>query len=123
MKRDKVLDTAKELINGQRAKDYGDAFENFSRIATGWNAIIKEAMVTHGHVTERHVALMMDWLKTARLLNDLDKEDSWVDKCGYSALGSEFTDRENVVAAVNTEAEVLFKELQSRLDNYLKKDT
>ena len=108
MKRDEVLDTAKELINGQRAKDYGDAFDNFSRIAVGWNAIIKEAMVTHGHVTERHVALMMDWLKTARLLNDLDKADSWVDKCGYSALGSEFTDREN--------------DIQARLDMYLKKE-
>jgi len=36
----------------------------------------------------------MDWLKTARLLNDLDKADSWVDKCGYSALGAEFTNRE-----------------------------
>jgi len=107
MKRDEVLDTAKELINGSRAKDYGDAFDNFSRIATGWNAIIKEAMTSHGYVTERHVALMMDWLKTARLLNNLDKDDSWIDKCGYSALGAEFTDRE--------------QEIQSRLDSYLNK--
>ena len=44
-------------------------------------------------VTEQHVALMMDWLKTARLLNDLSKADSWIDKCGYSALGAEFSDR------------------------------
>ena len=65
MKRDEVLDTAKELINGSRAKDYGDAFDNFERIATGWNAIIREAQITHGYVTEQHVALMMDWLKTA----------------------------------------------------------
>jgi|TARA_R110002073_G_scaffold319293_1_gene493851 hypothetical protein len=36
---------------------------------------------------------MMDWLKTARLLNDLNKADSWIDKCGYSALGGEFTGR------------------------------
>tara|TARA_R110001632_G_scaffold17192_4_gene54793 strand:+ start:315 stop:620 length:306 start_codon:yes stop_codon:yes gene_type:complete len=93
MKRDEILDTAKELINGQRAKDYGDAFDNFERIATGWNAIIKEAIMTDGYVTEQHVALMMDWLKTARLLNDLSKEDSWIDKCGYSALGGEFIKR------------------------------
>ena len=93
MKRDEVLNTAKELINGDRAKDYGDAFDNFGRIATGWNAIIKEAMMTDGYVTEQHVALMMDWLKTARLLNDLSKEDSWIDKCGYSALGGEFIER------------------------------
>ena len=109
MKRDEVLDTAKQLINGSRAKDYGDAFANFSRIATGWNAIIKEAMVTHGYVTERHVALMMDWIKTARLLNDLDKADSWIDKCGYSALGSEFSERES--------------EIQKRLDVFLKKES
>ena len=93
MKRDEVLDTAKELINGSRAADYGDAFDNFGRIAAGWNAIIQEAMKTHGHVNEQHIALMMDWLKTARLLNDLNKADSWVDKCGYSALGGEFIER------------------------------
>ena len=108
MKRDEVLDTAKELINGQRAKDYGDAFDNFERIAVGWNAIIGEALTTHGHVNAQHVALMMDWLKTARLLNDLTKADSWIDKCGYSALGSEFSDRED--------------DIQSRLDVHLKKD-
>jgi hypothetical protein len=109
MKRDEVLDTAKELINGSRAKDYGDAYENFERIAEGWNTIIRNAMNTHGHVTPQHVALMMDWVKTARLLNDIDKADSWIDKCGYSALGGEFTEREN--------------EIQKRLDVFLKKDT
>ena len=93
MKRDEVLDTAKELINGSRAADYGDAFDNFGRIAAGWNAIIQEAMKTHGHVNEQHIALMMDWVKTARLLNDLNKDDSWIDKCGYSALGGEFKER------------------------------
>ena len=93
MKRDEVLDTAKELINGARAADYGDAFDNFGRIAAGWNAIIQEAMKTHGHVNEQHIALMMDWVKTARLLNDLNKDDSWIDKCGYSALGGEFKER------------------------------
>ena len=71
----------------------GDAFENFSRIAVGWNAIIKEAMGSHGHVTERHVALMMDWLKTARLLNDLDKADSWI-----PGLASGSNDHEYYVA-------------------------
>ena len=106
MKRDEVLDTAKELINGSRAKDYGDAFDNFERIATGWNAIIREAQITHGYVTEQHVALMMDWLKTARLLNDISKADSWIDKCGYSALGAEFSEKR--------------KEISKRLDNLLK---
>jgi hypothetical protein len=40
------------------------------------------------------VALMMDWLKTSRLLNTIDHADSWVDKVSYSALGGEFADEE-----------------------------
>ncbi len=94
MKRDKVLAEAKKTINGQRAKDYGDAYENFTRIADGWNLIIKEAQCTNGYVTPQHVALMMDWVKTARLLHNTDHDDSWIDKCGYSALGAEFHERE-----------------------------
>ena len=107
MKRDKVLETASEYINGQRAKDYGDAFDNFTRIADGWNLIVKETQSTTGYITPQHVALMMDWVKTARLLNDIKHEDSWIDKCGYSALGAEFTDRE--------------AEIQKRLDVFIRK--
>ena len=91
MKRDEILDKSKELINGQRAKDYGDAFNNHSRIAEGWNIIMNGALVSHGYLTEQHVVLMMDWVKTARLLNTLDHDDSWIDKVGYSALGGEFS--------------------------------
>ena len=32
MKRDKLLDEAKNLVNGPRAKDYGDAYENHERV-------------------------------------------------------------------------------------------
>jgi hypothetical protein len=94
MKRDEVLDTAKELINGQRAQDYGDAYDNHSRIASGWNIIISGALKSHGHLTPSHVALMMDWVKSARLVENIDHQDSWVDKCGYSALGAEHTARD-----------------------------
>jgi hypothetical protein len=40
---------------------------------------------------------MMDWVKTARLLHNTDHDDSWIDKCGYSALGAEFHEREKRV--------------------------
>lgn len=95
MRREEVLELAESLINGQRAQDYGDARDNFERIALGWNAIMREALTTHGHLTPSHVALMMDWLKTARLLNCMDHEDSWVDKAAYSALGSELANGKN----------------------------
>ena len=70
MKRTEILDTAKELISGQRAKDYGDAFDNHSRIAEGWNIIVRGA-----------------------ILETIDHQDSWIDKAGYTALGGEFSER------------------------------
>ena len=94
MNSDEVLKKANEHINGQRALDYGDAYENFERIAEGWNIIIKSALASHECLTPQHVALMLDWMKTSRLLNTLGHQDSWIDKCGYSALGGEFTDKE-----------------------------
>ena len=94
MKREDVLREAEKLINGQRAKDYGDAYHNHNRIAVGWNEIIKGAMVSHGYLTAAHVALMMDWVKTSRLIETIDHTDSWLDKAGYTALGAEFTHKE-----------------------------
>ena len=92
MNREQVLSKAEELINGQRAEDYGDAYQNFQRIADGWNVIVREANSGSGwtYLTPSHVALMMDWLKTCRLLTTMDHKDSWVDKAGYTALGAEF---------------------------------
>ena len=100
MKRDEILDLSKELINGQRAKDYGDAFDNHNRIAEGWNIITNSALVSHGALTAQHVVLMMDWVKTARLLNTLDHDDSWIDKVGYSALGGEFSQKNEMIQEI-----------------------
>ena len=97
MNRDEVLLKAGDYINGQRAKDYGSAYDNFTRLADGWNLIVKEAFVTTGYITPQHVALVMEWGKTARLLNNTDHDDSWIDKCGYSALGAEFHEHEKKI--------------------------
>lgn len=87
--RDEILETANNLVNGDREADYGSAVTNFNRIKTGWNVIINAALASHGEINEGHVALMMDWVKTSRLLASIDHEDSWVDKAAYSALGAE----------------------------------
>ena len=50
MKRDEVLDKAKEIIGGPRAEEYGDSFENFTRILEGWNIIVNEAHKHHGYI-------------------------------------------------------------------------
>ena len=90
MNRKELLDAAGKLISGDRAKDYGDAYDNHGRIAEGWNIILRGALNDPGYLTPAHVALMMDWVKTSRLLETIDHEDSWIDKAGYTALGAEF---------------------------------
>ena len=89
MDRAKVLDTAKDLVSGDRAEDYGDADVSFGRIADGWNVIIGQALIDQGYITSQHVALMMTWLKMSRILGSLNHSDSYVDAAGYLALASE----------------------------------
>ena len=84
MKRNAILATAGELINGDRAEDYGDAYDNHLRIAQMWSAILD------ADVTPHHVAMMMIALKISRLANQPEHTDSWIDVCGYAALGGEF---------------------------------
>ena len=84
MKRYAVLADAGMKINGDRARDYGDALENHTRIALMWGAILGR------EITPSQVAVMMIALKISRLANQPEHLDSWVDVCGYAALGGEF---------------------------------
>jgi hypothetical protein len=104
MKREALLHAAEKLINGPRAKDYGDALHNHKRIAAGWNVIVEGAMTSHGFLTPAHVALMMDWVKTSRLVESIDHEDSWIDKAGYTALGTEFVHETKSLGKTNGKA-------------------
>jgi len=83
MNRSDVLEQAGAAISGDRHSDYGDARDNFANIAAGWQVIFGV------DVTTAQVALAMDWVKTARLLQTPNHADSWVDKAGYTALGAE----------------------------------
>ena len=62
-KRNNILDVAKEKINGERADDYGDAYENFERIAEGWNIILRQVLHDKGYFDAKDVGLMMMWMK------------------------------------------------------------
>ena len=97
MIRNNLLDAAKTKINVDRADVYGDAKLNHKRIADGWNVIINSV---DGDINEGHVVLMMDWLKTSRLLESMHHQDSWEDKIGYSALGGEFMIKEEKDAKI-----------------------
>lgn len=95
MNREDLLDDAWSKINGDREEEYGDVYNSFTTISLGWDIITKNALATHGCVSPMHVGLMMDWLKTSRLLVNINHEDSWIDKIGYSALSAEVADQYN----------------------------
>lgn len=82
-RRSQTLFTAEELINGDRAKDYGDATESFSRLASIWSGILGQP------VTAAQVAMCLAGLKLSRLAVSPNHADSWVDLAGYAGLGSE----------------------------------
>ena len=87
MKRDQILDKAKILISGERAKDYGDAYLNHKRIAELWSPILNK------DITVEQVYACMIAVKLSRLIETPDHEDSWIDICGYAALGGENNER------------------------------
>lgn len=75
------LDQAKSIVNGDRAKEYGDVNESFGRIAALWSAYLStdEAAIT---VDKFDVAKMMILMKVSRA-KDTNHRDSYVDIAGY----------------------------------------
>ena len=70
-----------------RAKDYGDAYLNHKRIAELWSPILDK------DITVEQVYACMIAVKLSRLIETPDHEDSWIDICGYAALGGEKNER------------------------------
>lgn len=82
-----LLEEAIETV-AARGKPYGGVENNFERIARLWTAHLDNRFA-HAMIglTPKDVAIMMVLLKTARLANDPDHRDSWVDIAGYAACG------------------------------------
>lgn len=95
MDREDFFETANKLVNGERAEDYGDCYENHEKIAKFFDVIAKAAIQREGRITPSYVALMMASVKIARLCNTIDHEDSWVDLVAYGALGGEMSEKDS----------------------------
>ena len=85
MNRNELLENVTVALS-DRGSAYGDASDNFQRIADIWSVILND------HVTMKEVALCMAAVKMARLIETPDHADSWVDLAGYAALGVEVKD-------------------------------
>lgn len=90
--RQHILKSAGDLIDGDRAKDYGDAYVMHARIAAGWSQILGIDVAPH------QVALCMSWLKISRLVESPDHADSYVDLVAYGALAGEIRSRDSAKA-------------------------
>lgn len=88
MKRENVLNKAKECVCGQRELDYGKPENNFGMIAKLWSEYIGT------EITAVDVAVMMILLKTARIKNGGGSGDSFVDIAGYAACAAEISGKE-----------------------------
>lgn len=78
-----VLNSAKDIVNGQRPNDYGGPEDSFRRIGKLWEAYMDVAF------TPSNVAIMLALMKVARLEANPKHKDSWVDLAGYAACGAE----------------------------------
>lgn len=76
MAKESILDEAKRIVHGDRGENYGHPFEDFSRTAQIWSAILGI------EVTAEQVALCMIGLKISREINR-PKRDNIVDGAGY----------------------------------------
>lgn len=87
--RKRVLREAEKCVCGHREQDYGTPEDNFGRIAEFWTTYMG---VEFGTVD---VAIMMALLKIARISENMQHMDSWVDLAGYAACGGEIVGKDD----------------------------
>lgn len=83
MKKTEILDKAKEIISKNRYKDENKGEDVFETIASLWSSY-KDVTFT-----KVDVCMMMSLLKIARIKNNPKHIDSFIDLCGYAAIGGE----------------------------------
>ena len=88
--RKRVLSEAERCVCGQREQDYGTPEDSFQKIGTFWTAYLNYAV----KIDAEDVAAMMALLKIARISENPQHMDSWVDGCGYFSCGGEIAGKE-----------------------------
>tara|TARA_R100001510_G_C7643744_1_gene201260 strand:+ start:1147 stop:1413 length:267 start_codon:yes stop_codon:yes gene_type:complete len=81
-----ILEEAKELVKGDRQKEYGDKLTNHENIAALWSIFLRKKITPHD------AAMCMALVKVARLMH-ARKQDSYIDLAAYSAIAAEINER------------------------------
>ena len=83
-----ILETAKHLVTKDRADQHGDALQQFGTIADLWNLYLSRRFGDDsGRIRDYDVAQMMVLMKISRDIHGEYHQDTFIDQCGYSALG------------------------------------
>lgn len=78
-----LLDTARNIVGGDREKTHGSKKKNMQHTADLWSAYL-------GHpITAENVAWMMVLLKASRTVNGAGIDDHYIDAAGYAAIAGE----------------------------------
>ena len=89
MTRTETLHAAEKAVNGDRQGDYGTPENNFKNIAGFWSLYLSSKLNKDITLQPVDVAVLLDLMKTARLIQSPGKTDTWIDKAGYAACGAE----------------------------------
>ena len=92
--RQRVLSEAEKCVCGQREQDYGEPEDSFQKIAALWTAYLSNNSIVDTVFSASDVAAMMALLKIARISENPQHMDSWVDGCGYFSCGGEIAGKE-----------------------------
>ena len=96
LKRENILEKAKMCICGDRDHIYGNPEDSFKTIADFWKIYLKTKCVSNNediNISAEDVAAMMALFKIARIATGQNKDDNWIDGCGYLACGGELCGR------------------------------
>jgi len=83
-----ILKEVKNLLNGDRRREYGPPDKGLETIARLWTAYMQTSLNVDLKITSSDVCMMMVLLKVARQANSKDR-DSYRDIIGYTAIASD----------------------------------
>lgn len=81
-----ALETAAQLIGGERAVQHGDARDSFEVIANLWSAWLGLDLIPGYRFTAHDALMLMALMKIARMRFGEFNRDDYVDALGYIAL-------------------------------------
>ncbi len=77
------------LVGGERDRQHGAKHDNFSRIATVWNAWLSIRRDPASPLDAHDIGVMMALMKAARTQSGALNLDDYVDMAGYAACAGE----------------------------------